>query len=90
MDRKKIKKMISVITITLLVSIGVLLYNFTDEEAKVPDEYVVFGSNQNLNEELRFALVKRLDVNNIPYEIDNEGNVKIPKNAVEKAVGCCT
>jgi hypothetical protein len=55
-----------------------------------PSSFVVFASYQNMNDELREALVNRLETNKIPSKTDIVGNVKIPENLVTKAVSCCS
>ncbi len=74
-----------VLSIVVIAVIGAILY--VKEEDK-PINFVVFS--QYFNDELQKSLVDRLEANNIPYQVDAEGNVKLPEKDVEKAVLCCS
>jgi flagellar biosynthesis/type III secretory pathway M-ring protein FliF/YscJ len=78
----------AVISIILLTLIGVSVFYYYN--SKQPADYVIFASSQNLGPDLREALIIRLEKNKIPYQIDNDGNVKIPENKTRQAVMCCS
>jgi flagellar biosynthesis/type III secretory pathway M-ring protein FliF/YscJ len=73
--------------ILIAVIIGLSSFNNPSEQ---PADYVTFASAEHLNAELREVLLKRLGGNNIPFQIDGAGNVKIPENKVTDAVMCCS
>lgn len=79
-------KNIAVISIILIAVIAVGSFYYYN--SKQPADYVIFA--QNLSSNLREALINRLSKNNIPYQIDNDGNVKIPENKTSTAVICCS
>jgi flagellar biosynthesis/type III secretory pathway M-ring protein FliF/YscJ len=83
---KRMRKILfSLIVILILIGLSFLYYN-----SQQPVDYVTFASSENLNSELREALINRLKANKIPYQIDSEGNVNIPENKVRNAVMCCS
>lgn len=79
------KKYLIVLSIIVIAVIGTILYL---KEENTPINYVLFS--QYFNEETQESLINRLKKNNIPYQVDEAGNVKIPEKDVEKAVQCCT
>jgi flagellar biosynthesis/type III secretory pathway M-ring protein FliF/YscJ len=81
------KKYLAVVSIILIILVGVILFF---NHSKQPLNYVIFASSQNINAELRETLVNRLETNDIPYQIDNNGNIKISEKDVKKAIICCS
>jgi flagellar biosynthesis/type III secretory pathway M-ring protein FliF/YscJ len=74
-------------TLILLILVGASLYYYVSGQ---PAKYVIFASSQNMDAELREALINRLETNGISCQIDDNGNVKISEKDVEKAVVCCS
>jgi len=50
----------------------------------------IYAHHENLNDELRNDLIERLEHHKIPYQVDEDGNVKIPEEKLRKAVMCCS
>jgi len=81
------KRIIATLSILFVILIsGVLFYNLSNQ----PEDFVIFAHHENLNNGLRNELIKRLESNNIPYQVDVSGNIKIPEKELSKAVRCCS
>ena len=75
---------------SLIVTMVIIGLSSFSSPAEQPADYVTFASAENLNAELREALLKRLKGNDIPFRVDGAGNVKIPEKKVTDAVICCS
>ncbi|MFC5649452.1 hypothetical protein ACFPYJ_09965 [Paenibacillus solisilvae] len=80
-------KKIAMFAILILIVAGVSLFYHA---AKQPVNFVIFASSENLNNDLREALINRLETNDIAYQIAGDGSVKIPDKEVKHAVMCCS
>jgi len=80
------KRLLPVLLFLLILSGVGLLYYVSSQ----PETYVLFASSDNLTSDLRGELIIRLKANNIPYHIDNKGNIHIPETKVQTAIICCS
>lgn len=81
------KKNILIFSITILIIVALTLFFAAPDQ---PSNYVVYAYSENLNDNLREALIERLETNHIPYQVDDYGNVEIREKDLKKAVMCCS
>lgn len=77
------KKILAVVSLCILILIVIFFYNVNDFN-KSQQQYYVFSK------EVSDSLLLRIEKNNIPYRIDELGQLTIQKKYEKKAVACCT
>lgn len=82
---KKNRIILSFAAIAVVITVVTILGG---KEAAKSSQYVVYS--EFYSEELQTSLVERLQSNDIPFQMDDNGNVLITERDVTRAVQCCS
>jgi PBP1b-binding outer membrane lipoprotein LpoB len=74
----------------LLIIFFLFLFTGCSQNSTEQETFVIWASNENMNDELREALFNCLDNEKIEYQVDNEKNVLIKNKDVNEAVARCS